>query len=579
MPKKQSIAIIGGGPSALYLFKTLLDNPLPGMKITIYERNNFLGMGMPYSRQGANDEHITNVSDNEIPPAFPSIENWLAQAPQSLLEHYQIDPKQFNPFKVVPRLLFGVYLQDQFLQQLERAEKLQIKHQVKLETSVQDIRYDEQPGKTTLILESGEQQVHTHVIICTGHHWPKTHENQYPSYFDSPYPPLKLQQITNHPIAITGCSLSAVDAIRTLSRANGFFEKPEGKPYKYHLNPGSEDFRIVLHSLHGLFPGLRFHLENSQLTDETLLSEDEIQEHIQNNGGYLSLDYIFENNFKRILGQRDPATYKKIQQFSIEECVDYFQKLISSEHPVQELKKANRQADQSIAKHEPLHWREILAMLSFTLNYPAKYLSAEDKLRFDEQLHPLISHVLAFIPQSSVREMLALANAGLLELKKVDHRSHVKPHPKGGATYYYHGPKGYTQKRFHCYINAMGQRLFNIEEFPFTSLVKNHNISRATFPFRDQKTGKQYQNKHPEQTETAPNGDILLLAKGLRINDHFQLINQHGQANPNLYLMAVPHMGGYNPDYSGLDFAQAASQKIVDRLNFQCQNDNTKSIT
>jgi len=31
-------------------------------------------------------------------------------------------------------------------------------------------------------------------------------------------------------------------------------------------------------------------------------------------------------------------------------------------------------------------------------------------------------------------------------------------------------------------------------------------------------------------------------------------------------MMAVPYIGGYNPDYSGLDFSEAASAKIVNAL-------------
>jgi uncharacterized NAD(P)/FAD-binding protein YdhS len=59
------IGIIGGGPSALFMVKRLVDAGHPELKITIFEKNNQLGAGMPYSHLGANDEHVTNVSDNE----------------------------------------------------------------------------------------------------------------------------------------------------------------------------------------------------------------------------------------------------------------------------------------------------------------------------------------------------------------------------------------------------------------------------------------------------------------------------------------------------------------------------------
>ena len=33
-----------------------------------------------------------------------------------------------------------------------------------------------------------------------------------------------------------------------------------------------------------------------------------------------------------------------------------------------------------------------------------------------------------------------------------------------------------------------------------------------------------------------------------------------------LYIMAVPYIGGFNPDYSGLDFCENASKAIVEDL-------------
>ena len=74
------------------------------------------------------------------------------------------------------------------------------------------------------------------------------------------------------------------------------------------------------------------------------------------------------------------------------------------------------EAEKSIKRKESVYWKEMLATLSFAMNYPAKYFSAEDMLRLQKTLQPLISIVIAFVPQTSVKEMLALHNAGLLEL-------------------------------------------------------------------------------------------------------------------------------------------------------------------
>jgi len=40
------------------------------------------------------------------------------------------------------------------------------------------------------------------------------------------------------------------------------------------------------------------------------------------------------------------------------------------------------------------------------------------------------------------------------------------------------------------------------------------------------------------------------------------VIDPYGAYNSRIYIMAIPYIGGYNPDYSGLDFCEAASEKI-----------------
>ena len=54
----------------------------------------------------------------------------------------------------------------------------------------------------------------------------------------------------------------------------------------------------------------------------------------------------------------------------------------------------------------------MLAVLSFAMNYPVRYFSAEFMQRLQKDLMPLISIVIAFMPQGSAEEMLALNEAG-----------------------------------------------------------------------------------------------------------------------------------------------------------------------
>src|SRR5665213_68694 len=108
------IAIIGGGPSGLFVFKRLMEAHVKNVSIEIFERKKELGPGMPYSSEGANEEHITNVSGNEIPELEKSLTSWIKALDAETLKRFKIDADNFNGYKVMPRLLFGQYLSSQF---------------------------------------------------------------------------------------------------------------------------------------------------------------------------------------------------------------------------------------------------------------------------------------------------------------------------------------------------------------------------------------------------------------------------------------------------------------------------------
>ncbi|MFD2144096.1 hypothetical protein [Mucilaginibacter antarcticus] len=62
-------------------------------------------------------------------------------------------------------------------------------------------------------------------------------------------------------------------------------------------------------------------------------------------------------------------------------------------------------------------------------------------------------------------------------------------------------------------------------------------------------------------------GNYYLRVPGIAINDSYQPVDKYGAFNERLYIMAVPYIGGFNPDYSGLDFCEAASKAIIKSLN------------
>ncbi|PZX53513.1 FAD-NAD(P)-binding protein [Algoriphagus ratkowskyi] len=562
-----TIALIGGGPASLFMFKRILEANLKQYNVHIFEANDKLGAGLPYSKFGASTEHITNVSDNEIPEIRTNVKEWLSHAEAEILQRFDMDEVSLNEYKVLPRLLFGEYLAGQFDLLLEEAKKSGIHTEVHFNSLVVDVIDNENTEKVSVMLQAGKKFTFDKVIICTGHSFPQEREKKLKGWFDSPYPPEKLTLQIDFEVAIRGASLTAVDAVRTLARANGNFTHDQDDFYTYHLNEESKGFKIKLFSLGGLLPGIRIHLEESQPDPTHLISEEEITDIKNKNKGFIPLDYLFEVYFKKILKAKQPELYLISKGKSIEEFMDFMMEKRRKLDAFKLFLDEYQEAERSIHAHESIPWKETLTDLSYVINYAIKHFSAEDMLRFKRSVSPLIALIIAFVPQSSAREMLALHKAGLLEVVNVDKDSSVEPAELGGCIYSYRNEKKQEeQKHYNIFIDAVGQKPFYFKQLPFEGLINKNTLSPAFLNFADQKAAQKEIDNGNKDVQKDALGNFSHRLPGVLINDHFQPLNQYGVANPRLYIMAVPFISGLNPDYSGLDFCEVSSEKIVNKI-------------
>lgn len=513
---------------------------------------------MPYSKEGANDEHITNTSGNEIPELATPVADWVKVAPKKLEQHFNINPETYNDYKVLPRLFFGQYLKAQFELLCQKATDIGILDQIHYNCQITDI-IDYPEKEITVVEINGERHMeYDRVVICTGHNWPRKHEGKVQGYFDSPYPPQKLNIKTNSAVAIKGSSLTAVDAVRTLARANGEFSVDDKGRRHFKLADDSKGFKMIMHSRDGLLPALRFHLEDPHLSKGGTLTPAQMQQHREASGGFISLDYIFEENFKHIIRQKHPELYELIKGMYMEEFVDLMMGMREHVEPFHLFHAEYVEAERSIHKRESVYWKELLAILSFSMNYPAKYFCAEDYMRLQKHLMPLISIVIAFIPQSAAEELMALHQLGLLEIVAVGHGSHAEPGPERGATYHYEG----KVVHFDTFVDSTGQPHLAFDDHPFKSLVDKKTVSPARLKFRTNDIAEAAKQDEGNQIETDEQGNYYLHVPGIAINDNYQPVDEFGAMNERIYMMAVPYIGGFNPDYSGLDFCDAASEII-----------------
>jgi len=87
--------------------------------------------------------------------------------------------------------------------------------------------------------------------------------------------------------------LTAIDAGRTLANQNGSFLADEQGNLNYSLKEQSPNFKIVMHSRGGLLSTVRFHLEDSHLSNNALLGANQIDIHKRENNRLIYLDYLF----------------------------------------------------------------------------------------------------------------------------------------------------------------------------------------------------------------------------------------------------------------------------------------------
>ncbi|WPO81533.1 FAD/NAD(P)-binding protein [Chryseobacterium sp. JJR-5R] len=560
----ESIALIGGGPAALFAFKHIVTQDIKPETIHIFEKSDRLGAGMPYSRSGAGHEHVANVSANELPELYEDFVTYISKHNSGDFPEF-VKNGTVNEYEVIPRLLLGNYLEAQFKNYIHLARKSGIDVHVHTETPVLDIVKKENEEAFTVITEQHSSEVSV-TVICIGHIWPVTHERKQPGWYDSPYPPSKFNEVTNYPVAIRGTSLTAIDAVKTLARRNGTFI-PEGKGLKYRLNDTSPEFSISLFSLRGFLPALRFHSEDDAYSEDWIMSLEDIYEYKKSHGGFVDLDYVYDLHFKQPLKKKNPGFHEEIKDLSIEDFVDKMLKIRDELDSFELFKAEYAEAEKSIRRHQSVAWKETLSAFSYAVNYPAKHFSAEDMLRLRKSLLPLISVIIASLPQSSYREVIALYDAGLIRLVSVGEDSHIEPHRESGAVYHYEDSEGRQKsEHYRMYIDAIGQQPVQFNDVPFEGLKQNGQISTGYLKFKDLSSAEAAYEEDRKNIMKTDADQYYLRVKGLNINDHFQALDIYGKTITDLFIMAVPYIAGLNPDYSGLDFCDTAAKRIAETL-------------
>lgn len=466
-----NIAIIGTGPTAIYTLKYLVEQNMP-VDITMFEAQAEAGKGTPYHQDWNNDMMLANIASIEIPAVVETLVQWLeGQDEYKLasmgLTHDDIDERAFYP-----RVVLGNYFQDQLRKLVAKAKSKKINIEIKAKTRVEDVSVK---NNRVIIHTAGSIKIFSHVVMATGHVWPKESEVK-PGYFISPWPPVALNTIENCAVGILGTSLSAIDAMVTLSTVRGTFRRENGI-MQYLPEPGTQDFSITLMSRKGLLPEADFYHTIPYLPLQICTPEN-IQIILSEKNDLLDRAYeLFKSEL--LLTDKAYARRLDIEDLTLEEFSHaYFKQ--REQHDTFVWAKANlEEAQINQDRKFTVPWRYAILRMHEVIGAIVPNLSAEDHQRFNRFFKPIFVDDYATVPHESIERVLAMHAAGKLQVIRLGEDYELdKERPEGGASLSYDG------KTIHypAFIEATGQRTLSARDFPFPSLWKEGIIKNATVP-------------------------------------------------------------------------------------------------
>lgn len=583
MHRTLSLAIIGSGPSAIYLLKHILDEAEVLGKtigeITVFEKNAFTGMGMPYTPETTDRYNMANISSEELPELPVTFADWLRSQTQAVLAALHLEGQEIRDDEVYGRLALGQYLKAQYQLLAAWLTEAGIKVHHHAGCKITDIKDDAETQRVTLFTTPGEVYEFDRVVIATGHYWP---DKDVPAagYYASPWPISKLLpeegKYHNFLIGTLGASLSAFDVISSLAHRHGEFV-PHGDGLKYIPHPGTEEFKMVMHSSKGLLPHLQFDQEEPMREIYRHVTPEKMEE-LMDSKGRIRLETYFDEVCRPVLKEafhRDemPDMAKKLEdpKFSLLDFVEVMGDKHDYDNAFEGMRKEMDEAEESVKQHLPIHWKERVDDLMYTLNYYAAYLPAEDLYTLQKKLMPFLMNVIAAMPLPSGNTILALYDAGRLDIVPGSVTQVRKMKAAGYCSVEVEEGETATTHHYPMFVDCSGQGPLELSSYPFPSLVKSEVVRPAQAAFCQSRLASKIEHDaHELLIEQA--GKKLYLAGGIDIDDNYRVIGQDGAANPRIHDIAFPHTTGRRPYSYGLQACSHTSRMVVQAWLEECRS-------
>lgn len=575
MNHREHLAIIGSGASTVYLLKHFLDEV--GLlkshfrQISIFERSRITGVGMPYSPQTTDRFNMSNISSEELPELPVTFGDWLRAQEPEVLRNLNLEGREISDSEVYNRLALGRYLQAQYETIIHQIAESGVLIQEHAGCEVTDVMDHPTGHGVSLAVAQGGLHAFDRVVIATGHCWAEE-DKAACGYYASPWPIFKLLpregQHHNFPIGTLGASLSAFDVISSLAHRHGEFITESGR-MSFRPHPGAEKFKIIMHAGHGLLPHLQFD------QDQPLR---EIYRHVDRNGmlalidaqGFLRIDTYFDKVCRPALSNAfakdkmpDMVALLADPQFGLGDFVEKMTDKHDYANAFEGMRFEMVEARNSVLNHRPIHWKEVIDDLMYTLNFHAEFMPAEDHLFLHAKVMPFLMNVIAAMPLPSGDTILALYDAGKLDIVtgKVEI---AEKQPKNGMTTItveHEGKK--SSKSYRMFIDCSGQKALELENYPFESLVKNGTARKARAPFIAPSNVLEAVPEVKREHLFQDDEEVFYHTGGIDIDGTYRLIGSDGKPNPRIHDIAFPHTSGIRPYSYGLQACSDTSAILI----------------
>ncbi|MEJ8307679.1 FAD/NAD(P)-binding protein [Agrobacterium larrymoorei] len=540
---KNRICIIGSGPTGIYTLKTLIESPTP-LDITIYEAESEAGKGTPYL-PGINDPvMLCNIPSIEIPLIGETLTDWLKQQPDAYLQRFGIVKSEINERQFYPRVMLGDYFHTQFQFLLNTAGERGHIVTVKPGHRVCDIVVG--PGAIQVKTENAEKlgSAFGHVVMATGHDWPETTEKK-PGYFVSPWPATALEGIRGGSLGILGTSLSAIDALMTVSTSNGSFIYDEAGALTYKPASEAGDFHATLMSRKGLLPEADFYFPIPYETP-SICTEDAIDALIAEGPTGL-LDAAFEL-FRQELSLRDPdyAMQIGLSELDVDSFAEAYYAYRSGTDPFAWAALNLAEAKSNMAQEITVPWRNAIMITHEIIARIVPHLDMKDFKRFGKSFKSIFIDEYATVPHLSIERLLALRNAGVLSIQKLGNDYEIATTPGRRGVIVKMGDK---TLEFDTFIDATGQSAHSAKDIPFPSLISGDVVRQAPTVL--------------ESNAFSDGGDREFAhLGGIDVDEDYRVISG-GALHTALYCAAIPYLLHKHPFIQGITSAAEIGEVVA----------------